>query len=149
MEMPKIPLSRRKFITNEPVQYRYLSLLVAAMLIPTVLSGACLYYIIFKLFSADANLSNTIGADLFPAIMQVNLIVLITFPVIFIIIFLLGISLSHKFAGPLKRLKHDIDAITESGNFNSRLGVRQHDDIKPLVDALNRLMDKVSEKIMK
>jgi methyl-accepting chemotaxis protein len=84
--------------------------------------------------------------DLFAIRMKINYVFFIGFPPIFMIILFLGVILSHRFAGPLKRIKRDMDAIAESGDIEKRLYVRKDDDIKPVVDSINHLLDSISKK---
>ncbi|NQT21842.1 MAG: methyl-accepting chemotaxis protein [Candidatus Omnitrophica bacterium] len=49
--------------------------------------------------------------------------------------------LSHRFAGPLERVEEDLDKILE-GDYSVRFKVREKDDIKNIVNKLNRLLEK-------
>jgi len=78
--------------------------------------------------------------------MKINYVFLLGFPPIFLIILLLGVVLSHRFAGPLKRINREMESMAESGDIGKRLSVRKNDDIKPVVDSINRLLDRLSKK---
>jgi methyl-accepting chemotaxis protein len=69
---------------------------------------------------------------------------LVGFPPLVLLLLLWGIVLSHRFAGPLERLKREIEAISKSGDYTKRLRLRRRDELRPLADVINRLLDKVS-----
>ena len=73
------------------------------------------------------------------------MILLIGFPPLLLLLFIWGIIISHRFAGPLERLRRDVENISKSGDYARRLRIRKEDDLKPLADSINRLLDKVSE----
>lgn len=139
----KIPLLRKKLITGEPMQKKYLGLLMLSMLIPLLFVGGCLYFLIFNIMAEQLGIPEYIAFNLFPVIKKLNMILLIGFPPLFLLLLLWGIILSHRFAGPLARLRREIEGISESGDYSKRLRVRKHDDIRPLADAINKLLDKV------
>ncbi len=57
-----------------------------------------------------------------------------------LIIFILGIYLSHRTAGPMFRFKKVFDEIA-NGNANARIQYRPKDDFKDVADSFNRMMD--------
>ena len=137
---------RRKFITNEPIQTKYLLLLITSTLIPFLFSVGSFNYLLYRILLTPQELQPQTPFDLFVIMMKVNYVFLLGFPPIFIIILVLGVILSHRFAGPFKRIKCEMDAIAESGDIEKRLYVRKKDDIKPIVDSINHLLDSLSKK---
>lgn len=141
----KISVIRKRFITGEPVQMRYLGLLMFSMLVPLLFVGGCLYFFIFNVMATQIGIPEYIAYNLVPVVKKINLMLLVGFPPLIILLFLWGVILSHRFAGPLERLKKEIDAISRSGDYTRKLRVRPHDDIRPLADAINKLLDKACE----
>jgi methyl-accepting chemotaxis protein len=137
---------RKKFITGDPVQIRYLALLVASMIAPLLLAGGCFYFLIFKIIAEQPGLPNSAAEDLFPLIMKTNMILILGFPPLFLLILVWGIILSHRFAGPLRRLQRELEEIASTGDYTKRLEVRGKDDIKPIVDAFDRVLKGLCEK---
>jgi hypothetical protein len=136
---------RKKFITGEPVQLKYLVLLMLSILVPLLFVGGCFYFLVFNIMARQLGIPEYGAGNLGPVINKINVILLFGFPPLFLLLLLWGVVLSHRFAGPLQRLKKDIDSISKSGDYSRRIKLRKHDDIKPLADSLNRLLDKVSE----
>lgn len=124
---------------------RYLTLLMISMVIPLVFAVGCLYYLIFTIMAEQIGIPEYVAQTLFPVIGKINAILLIGVPPLFIILILWGIVLSHRLAGPMERLEKDIKKISE-GDYAKRIHVRKNDDIKPLADALNILLDKIEGK---
>ena len=54
--------------------------------------------------------------------------------------------LSHKFAGPLERLEKELKRILEHGDYKTRVHLRKSDDIKPIADEINRILDRLEGK---
>ena len=87
-----------------------------------------------------------IAYHLIPVVHKINVMLLIGIPPIFLLLILWGIILSHRFEGPIERVKREVEKISESGDYRKRIHLRKHDDIKPIVDSINRLLDSFSKK---
>lgn len=125
---------------------RYLMLLVLSMVIPLVIAGGCLYYLIFTIMAEQIGIPEYIAYTLFPVIKKINFMLLVGVPPVFLLLILWGIILSHRFAGPLERLEAELKKIYEHGDFKKRLKVRRHDDMRPIVEEINKVLDGVEER---
>ena len=137
---------RTKYLTGSRIQMRYLGLLMLSMIVPLVLVGGCLYYLIFTIMAEQIGIPEYIAYNLFPVIHKINLILLIGVPPIFLILILWGIILSHRFAGPLERVEKELHRIADHGEHHKRLKLRRHDDMTPIAEVINKLLDKLEEK---
>ena len=54
--------------------------------------------------------------------------------------------LSHRFAGPLERLESEMKKICEEGHYKHRIHLRKSDDVRPVADSINKLLDKLEGK---
>ena len=54
--------------------------------------------------------------------------------------------LSHSIAGPLQRIEKELNKITHSHDFSHRIHLRKSDDVKPVADAINKLLDSLHRK---
>jgi signal transduction histidine kinase len=124
----------------------YLALLMVSMLIPMLFVGICMYYIIFTLAAEQIGIPEYIAATLFPVVGKINLILLIGVPPLLVILIMWGIVLSHRFAGPLERLEGELKKISEKEHYRHRIMLRKRDDIRPIADAINKLLDKLEGK---
>lgn len=139
----RIKFFRTRYLTGSRIQLRYLTLLMVSMIIPLVFVCACLYYLIFTLMAEQIGIPEYIASTLFPVINKINLILLAGIPPLFLLLILWGIVLSHRFAGPLERLERELHKITDKGHYRHKIILRKGDDIKPIADAINRLLDKI------
>ena len=137
---------RTKYLTGSRIQMRYLFLLMASMFIPLVFSVGCLYYLIFTIMAEQIGIPEYIAYNLFPVIKKINLILLLGVPPLSASLILWGIVLSHRFAGPMERLEKELKGMAESGDCSQRVRLRKNDDMRPLADAVNNLLDKFSER---
>ncbi|MFH0764127.1 MAG: hypothetical protein V1927_03910 [Candidatus Omnitrophota bacterium] len=137
---------RTKYLTGSRIQMRYLGLLMVSMIVPLIFVTACLYYLIFKIMAEQIGIPEYIAYNLFPVIHKINLILLIGVPPIFLILILWGIVLSHRFAGPLERVEKELHRISDHGEHHRRLNIRRGDDIMPIAEVINKLLDKLEGK---
>ena len=133
---------RKIYLTKHALQYRYLSIIIASIVLPTVLVGGCLYYLIFTVMAKRIGIPEFIEATLVPVINQVNLIVAIGFPILFFGLVWWGLILSHKLAGPIERLEKELDQIIEEKHHKNKIHLRTGDDLKPIADKINKLLEK-------
>ncbi len=137
---------RTKYLTGSRIQLHYLLLLMVSIIVPLVVSAACLYYLIFKIMAEQLGIPEYIALNLFPVIHKINMILLIGVPPLFLILVMWGIALSHRFAGPIERLQRELKKISAHRNYKIRIRVREGDDIKPIADAVNELLDSIDRK---
>jgi len=137
---------RTRFITGSRTQWKYLVFLMVSMVAPMVFVGGCLYYLIFNIMAEQLGIPEHIAYNLFPVLNKINVILIIGVPPIFLILIIWGIALSHRFAGPIERMESEINKISGSKDYAHRIKLRKHDDLKPVADSLNRLLDKIEGK---
>ena len=137
---------RTKYLTGSRIQLHYLALLMVSIIVPLVFSVACLYYLVFKIMAEQLGIPEYIALNLFPVIHKINMILLIGMPPLFLVLILWGVALSHRFAGPIERLEKELKRIAHHKDYKIRMHVRKGDDIKPIADAVNELLDSMERK---
>ncbi|MDD5436343.1 MAG: hypothetical protein PHX20_02250 [Candidatus Omnitrophica bacterium] len=142
----RVKFLRTKYLTGSRIQLHYLALLMISIIVPLVFSIACLYYLVFKIMAEQLGIPEYIALNLFPVIHKINMILLVGMPPLFLILILWGIVLSHRFAGPIERLQRELKKIAHSRDYSIRLRVRKGDDIKPIADGINELLDSIEKK---
>ncbi len=137
---------RIKFFTGSHIQIKYLSLLFISMTIPVVLIIFCMYYFIFMFLMEQ--IGNPVYTEyiIFPVIKKVKMMLIIGIPPLFLVLFIWGMVLSYHFAGPIKRLEKELNEVLADKKYKHRILLRKGDDIKPVSDAINNLLDKLEEK---
>jgi membrane-anchored glycerophosphoryl diester phosphodiesterase (GDPDase) len=137
---------RTKYLTGSKVQMRYLGLLLFSMIVPLVFVGGCLYYLIFNVMAEQIGIPEYVAYNLFPVVNKINLILILGVPPLFALLIWWGIILSHRFAGPVERLESELKRMSECGDYSCRIKMRKHDDMRPIADAINRLLERLDGK---
>jgi len=133
---------RIKFITKNPLQLKYLILILLSILVPLFLVGGCLYYLIFQVMAEQLAIPESIAYNLLPVLRKINFILIVGLPPIIVLLFIWGATLTHRLIGPLERLEDDLKKIDE-GDYSVRLSLRKDDDLKPIADVVNDIIDKL------
>jgi len=149
--MPLNPLDiffrRKKIFTNKQVQLKYLVLLIVSMAVPLLFAIGCLYYLIFTLVAEQLGIPESIAINLFPVVKKINAMLAVGLPPLFLLLIWWGTVLSHRFAGPLQRIEKELHRITHNHDFSHRISLRKNDDVKPVADAINKLLDSIHKKV--
>ncbi len=137
---------RTKYLTGSRIQLRYLTLLLVSMIVPVIFAVGCLYYLIFTVMAEQIGIPEYIASNLVPVVNKINIILLIGLPPLFLILIAWGIILSHRFAGPMERLEKELRRISEHGEHAHRIKLRKHDDIRPIAEAINTLLERMGKR---
>lgn len=135
---------RKIYFIKNALQFKYLSLIITAMVLPTILVGGCLYYLIFSIMAEKLGIPESIALNLTPVINKVNLLIAIVFPVIFLILLIWGVIITHRLTGPVMRLERELDDIA-MGKHHKRIYLRRNDDLKSVADRINKVLDKLKK----
>jgi len=115
------------------------------MLVPTIVVGGCLYYLMLTVMAEQLLFPDIIARDLVPVIQSINVMLVIALPIIFIVLLTWAVILSYRFLGPLERLEEDIKRIDE-GDYSVRLQINKDHDLSPIADVINDLVDQLDNK---
>lgn len=137
---------RNIFSIKSKLQHKYLRLIEASLLLPTVVVGGCLYYLMFFLVADEIAIPEFQAIILFPALEKINMILIFALPPLLIFLWGLGMVMSHRMAGPIDRLTNELDDIIKTGNYKRKISVRKADELKNFVTNIDKLLDKVAEK---
>ncbi|MDB4349525.1 hypothetical protein OAA99_01065 [Omnitrophica bacterium] len=137
---------RNIFSIKSRLQHRYLRLIEASLLLPTIIVGGCLYYLVFFLVAEEIAIPEFVAVILYPALERINMILIIALPLIFAFLWGLGMMMSHRMAGPIDRLTSELDDIVKTGNYKRKIQVRRTDDIKPFVENIDKILAKIAER---
>lgn len=135
---------RRKKFVDIPFQRKLLIFIFTSAMIPAVMVTICLYYLIFNLLAQQMVIPEAIAYNLIPVAKKVTIIIFIALPVTLFIIWVMAVEMSHRIAGPLFRLDRELDKRI-SGEDRGIIVVRRKDELQPLVDKINQLLDKINK----
>ncbi len=124
-----------------PCQKKILFLVFASSVIPAAVVAICMYYLIFNTLALQMVIPEAIAYNLMPVVRKVNTVMAIVVPISLLAIWLLALELSNRIAGPICRIQGELDKII-SGEIQAPIEVRENDELKPLVDKINKLMSR-------
>ncbi|NQU95566.1 MAG: hypothetical protein HQ549_04980 [Candidatus Omnitrophica bacterium] len=136
---------RIKYLTKNPLQFKFLVLILLSIMIPLFLVGGCLYYFIFQVMAEQLAIPESIAQNLIPVLNKINFLIILGMPVVIFLLFILGIILTHRLIGPLKRLEDDLTKISK-GDYSIRLKLRKDDDLRPIAEVINKIINKLEKK---
>lgn len=131
---------RRRYFVNNTFQYRY----IAVVIVPLIILMAGLYYIMYYSMFTHMLIPEAVTATLLPAMKKVNFVLLATLPVTLFLIIRAALVDSNRVVGPVSRLERELDMIL-AGDRSVRLNIRAKDDLKPIIDRMNRVLDTISK----
>lgn len=130
---------RIKYI-GTPIQKKILFLVFFAGFLPVVIVSAGLYYLIFNLLAYQMVIPEIIINNLIPVLQKVNIVLLIAMPLVFFVIWLSALELSHRIAGPLYRMEKELDGIIE-GIKHGPIILRRKDELQVLAKKINKVIE--------
>lgn len=136
---------RNFFLVRDRLERHYLRLIALSLILPALITGGCLYYVIFDLMAEQLGIPEIVAYHLLPVVKKVNIVLLVSLPMIFLILLSIGVTLTRRLVGPIERLERELKEIV-SGNPPKRLTVRKNDILKPLIDNINILLGRIVNK---
>ena len=136
---------RIKYLTKNPLQFKFLVLILISIMTPLFLVGGCLYYLIFQIMAEQLAIPESIAQNLIPVLHKINFLIILGMPVVIFLLFLLGLILTHRLIGPLQRLEDDLTKIS-FGDYSIRLKLRKDDDLRPIAEVINKIINKLEKK---
>lgn len=136
---------RKQYLTHKKFQFRMLGVLLSIVFLATLISILSVHY--FTL-SSIVNISWKEETGITPTEEMINASIkslIIVIPIIFIVLTLIVILLSHRIAGPLIRLKQIMGKVGK-GDFSVMLKFRKNDEIHDVADSFNEMIEGLKEK---
>lgn len=137
---------RTKYLTGSRIQFRYLTLLLASMVVPVVLVGGCLYFVILTIMAEQIGIPEYVARGLYPVIKEINFILMVGVPLLFLVLIIWGVVLSHRFAGPMERVEKELKRILDQRDYSKKINLRKQDDMRPTADLINELLGRLEGK---
>ncbi|MCX5701975.1 MAG: hypothetical protein NTW64_03225 [Candidatus Omnitrophica bacterium] len=137
------PKNMRKRIFANKFHKDIFLLLFMASLIPTLAVTAYLYHLILTVIALKID-ERVLQYNLVFAVNKATLILIITAPVIILGMLLFTNGLTHSIVGPFDRLIDELDKHIE-GKKEGGISIRRNDKFRPLVDKINKLLDRLKK----
>jgi len=114
---------------------------VAATLAPCFVITIALYYVIFNVMAGQLAIPEAIAYNIVPAARKVSLILILAAPASVFIILLFAYRITYRILGPFDRIVRELDECAADKK-QGHIVIRKGDKFKPLVDGINKLIDK-------
>lgn len=134
-------IKRRRYLVDKRFQFRYMSFVA----VPLVLLLGGLYYLIYYCVFNQILIPEAIAVILLPAMKNVNIALLFCMPVLLFFILRTALVYSNRIIGPIPRLEKELGKAI-AGDYSVRFKVRRKDELKPFIDKVNTLLEKVEKK---
>jgi len=137
-------LQRRRYISHKRFQFRMMGMLLLLVLLATLVTTLVNHYFLLSSivdFTMEHGRGPT-GMDLFVASLRPLIIIL---PVVFVLLAIIVIFISHRIAGPLYRLKMYMEKV-ENGDYSVKLKFRKNDSIHDVAESFNRMVEGIKNK---
>jgi len=139
--MDKMKNRRKRIFANKLHRTIFLLVFIAALL-PTVITAISIYYLTFEITAEQIGIPETIAYNLFPAARKVITILIIATPAVILLILFFASAITHQIIGPFDRIIREIDE-SVAGARRGPIILRKTDKFRPLVDRINKLLDKL------
>ncbi len=143
--MSEKPIFRKKYIIKKGLQFRYIGLIFALVILACIVTG-------YTVFATGWTLLGEKLANVYPqgrlvdVFKTTNMTLIKNLLFISPLIFTLGLLFSHKIAGPLYRIEKTIDEIAK-GNLGLRIRLRKGDELRDLADTINSMAENFNNSI--
>ena len=138
--MNKQPKRGKQLFANQMHAELFLLIFFAAI-IPALLATIALFYLIFNITAEQIGIPEAIAANIFPAAYKVMETLVYAIPVSIVVMLILAHRITHRIVGPFDRIVRELEATIE-GTRHGHISVRKGDKFWPLVDKINRLIDR-------
>jgi len=131
---------RKKFFANKLHKEIFFVVFFASIL-PATIVTVLLYYLIFGIVANQLGIPEAIAYNIIPAARKVTTILAVAVPVSILIILISALKISHRIVGPFDRITRELDENLK-GKRKGHIILRAKDKFRPLVDRINKLLDK-------
>jgi len=137
---------RKRYLIKKKLQFKYLLFTLLAMFIPTVVFGGALYYLVWQTIASEFAIPEILAENLIPALNRVNMMLLISLPLVFLLMLIFSVFISHKIAGPVYRLEKELVEIA-NGDYSRRIKFRSDDELQEIADNINKLLENLCKSM--
>ena len=143
--MEQVPAVRRKkYFVNRGLQLRFARFVIGFVFFSSALTGLTIFGTTFLLMGEKLASVYPQGR-LVPIFQSVYFWAAISLLAVLPVIFWGSIIFSHRIAGPLPKIYKALANIGE-GNFDIKITLRKHDELRDLADVINAMAKKLRER---
>jgi nitrogen fixation/metabolism regulation signal transduction histidine kinase len=132
---------RRTVLIKRALQLKYIGMVFVSVLLATCIVGLDMYYTMAKMILND-------NPSLAPAVTQFNAIILLKLVLYLVLMLLISLYVSHRFAGPIYRFEKSAQ-IVSSGDLTHRVSLRTGDELLELQEEFNGMLGSLQALVQK
>lgn len=133
---------RKIIIVNKMLQFRFGIIIFLSSLLITLIVAIFIYITINHNILKSYNL----GPEISGAIKFVNNLLIVEMLIYSVVISIISLFISHKFAGPLYRFEKAFLDL-EKGDLTSKVNLRKADELQYMQEKFNRMIDSLNSKM--
>lgn len=135
---------RKKLLVDRRIQLRYMRTIVLLLAFFAVALGISNYVITGFVLRA-AQLGSYAEKYFYQIYNRIVYLIALEIVVFIVVAAIISIFTSHRFAGPISRIKEAMNAV-KAGNLNYRIKIRKGDDLINVVGEFNQMLDGIQGK---
>ena len=132
---------RRTVLVKRSLQLKYIGLVLLSVLLACLIVGIDAYYTMARMILTN-------NPSFAPTISQFSTILMVKFAVSLVIIILVSLYVSHRFAGPIYRFEKSAQIIS-SGDLTHRVSLRTGDELLELQEEFNGMLASLQAMVQK
>ena len=132
---------RRTVLVKRALQLKYIGMVFVSVLLASCIVGLDMYYTMARLVLND-------NPSLAPAVTQFNTIILVKLGLYLVLMLLISLYVSHRFAGPIYRFEKSAQ-IVSSGDLTHRVSLRTGDELLELQEEFNGMLASLQALVQK
>src|SRR3989338_7772645 len=132
-----LTIRRKQYFVDQGLQLRFARFVILFVFLSSILTGATIFFSTFMLMGEKLAAVYPQGraVEIFRSVYVAFFIdMILALP----IIFAGSIMFSHRIAGPLPKIYRSLREIGR-GNFDQKIVLRKHDELKELADVINQM----------
>ena len=123
---------RRTVLIKRSLQLKYIGMVFLSVLLASLIVGGDIYYTMARMLLAD-------NPSLSAAVTQFHAVILLKLTLYLVLILLISLYVSHRFAGPIYRFEKS-SQIVSSGDLTHRVSLRPGDEHLELQEEFNHMV---------
>jgi methyl-accepting chemotaxis protein len=139
------PFRRTKYLIAARFQMKYVGLVLLIMFLTFTLCSIVIYFTMMGFMGEKLARVYPQGRLIY-LLNVANLRMILTVLLLSPLIFILGIFLSHRIAGPIYRMEKFLKGVSV-GDVSTRITLRKKDELVTLADSMNSVADSIQEAV--
>lgn len=133
---------RRIIVIKRALQFKYIGIVILGMMLAALVVGFDVY------FTMANELTALNDPEVLAAWTRINRLMVFKLIFLVVVIGVISLFMSHKFAGPVFRLERSAQIVSD-GDLTHRVFLRAGDELTELRDAFNTMVESIHQQVKK